>query len=172
MPKIIENLRAQLLSEARRQIAAQGYAGTTVRSVAAACHVGVGTVYNYFPSKEMLVAAFMYEDWQQHLDAMAALPSDQPEQLLRGVYDGLTAFADAHRDLFADEAAARTTTSGFAPRHRLLREQLAAFILPALAGDGAPFTAAFIAEALISWAMEGAPFDQLYPLIRKIMHNR
>ena len=171
MPKIIENLRAQLLKEARRQIAAQGYAGTTIRSVAAACGVGVGTVYNYFPSKEMLVASFMYEDWQAQLDAMAALPADQPEALLRGVYEGVMTFAGAHRDLFADAAATRTMSSGFMPRHRLLREQLAAFILPVCRGENTPFTAAFIAEALIAWAMEGAAFETLYPLISKIIHN-
>ena len=75
MPKIIENLRDQLLKEARRQIAHQGYTGTTIRSVAAACGVGVGTVYNYFSSKEMLIAAFMAEDWQKQLETMAALRS-------------------------------------------------------------------------------------------------
>ena len=59
MPKIIENLRDQLLQEARKQIAERGYTGTTIRSVAGACGVGVGTVYNYFSSKEMLIASFM-----------------------------------------------------------------------------------------------------------------
>ena len=33
----------------------------TVRSVAAGCGVAVGTVYNYFSSKDMLIAAFMLE---------------------------------------------------------------------------------------------------------------
>ncbi len=169
MPKIIENLRAQLLAEARRQIAAQGYGGTTIRSVATACGVGVGTVYNYFPSKEMLIAAFMYEDWQTHLDAMAALPVNQPEALLRGIYDSLCDYALRHRDLFSDTAAVKSISLGFAPRHRLLREQLAAFVLPICQGDNPAFTAAFAAEALISWAMEGTPFDTLYPLICKII---
>lgn len=169
MPKIIENLRAQLLAEARRQIACQGYAGTTIRSVASACNVGVGTVYNYFPSKEMLVAAFMYEDWKQQLDAMAALPADQPEVLLRGIYDALCSYAASHRDLFTDSGAAKAMTLGFAPRHQMLRQQLAAFILPSCRAEDKAFTAAFIAEALISWAMEGTPFDTLYPLIGKII---
>ena len=49
-----------------------------------------------------------------------------------------------------------------------LREQLAAFILPACAGEDCAFTAAFIAESLIAWAMEGVAFDALYPIIRKL----
>ena len=169
MPKIIENLRDQLLREARRQIAECGYTGTTIRSVAAACGVGVGTVYNYFPSKEMLIAAFMMEEWQKQLDAMAALPKDQPEALLRGVYDALCSYAEGHRDLFSDAGAAKAVTPGFAPRHRMLREQLTGFILPICQGDTAAFTAAFIAESLISWAMEGIPFDTLYPVIQKLI---
>lgn len=169
MPKIIENLRDQLLREARRQIAERGYTGTTIRSVAAACGVGVGTVYNYFPSKEMLIAAFMMEEWQKQLDAMAALPKDQPEALLRGVYEALCSYAEGHRDLFSDAGAAKAVTPGFAPRHRMLREQLTGFILPICQGDNAAFTAAFIAESLISWAMEGIPFDTLYPVIQKLI---
>ena len=169
MPKIIENLRAQLLEEARRQIASQGYAGTTIRSVASACRVGTGTVYNYFPSKEMLVAAFVYEDWKVQLDAMAALPADQPEVLLRGVYDRLCSFAASYSQLFSDAAAAKSSTEGFAQRHRLLREQLAAFIMPICRGENVAFTAVFAAEALISWGMEDMPFDDLYPMIQKII---
>ncbi len=169
MPKIIENLRGQLLQEARRQIAERGYTGTTIRSVAGACGVGVGTVYNYFPSKEMLIAAFMAEDWQKQLDAMAALPKDRPEALLRGVYEALRAYAEGHRDLFSDAGAAKAISPGFAPRHRMLREQLTGFILPICQGGNAAFTAAFIAEALISWTMEGTPFDTLYPVIAKLI---
>ena len=170
MPKIIENLRDQLLQEARKQIAERGYTGTTIRSVAGACGVGVGTVYNYFSSKEMLIAAFMMEDWQKQLDAMAALPKDQPEALLRGVYEALCAYAAGHQDLFSDEGAAKAISLGFAPRHRMLREQLTGFILPICKGDNSAFTAAFIAESLISWTMEGTSFDTLYPVIHKLIH--
>ena len=51
MPKIIENIREKLLEEARRQVMEEGYEAMTIRSVAGACGVGVGTVYNYFSSK-------------------------------------------------------------------------------------------------------------------------
>jgi AcrR family transcriptional regulator len=132
--------------------------------------VGVGPVYNYFSSKEMLIAAFMMEYWQQQLDSMAALPKDQPEALLRGVYEALCSYAESHRDLFSDAGAAKAMWLGFAPRHRMLRGQLAGFILPVCKGSNAPFTAAFIAESLISWTMEGTPFDTLYPVIQKLIH--
>ena len=62
MPKIIENIKEQIIEEAKRQLFENGYAKTTIRSVAKACGIGVGTIYNYFPSKEMLISAFMLDD--------------------------------------------------------------------------------------------------------------
>ena len=70
VPKIIENVREQLLEEAKRQIRENGYSKTTIRSVAGACRLGVGTVYNYFESKDMLIASFMLEDWMECLGEM------------------------------------------------------------------------------------------------------
>ena len=59
MPKILESVREQLLETARAQIERNGYANTTIRSVAAECGIAVGTVYNYFPSKDMLIATYV-----------------------------------------------------------------------------------------------------------------
>ncbi len=168
MPKIIEHLRENLLAEARRQIAERGYAGTTVRSVADACHVGVGTVYNYFPSKDMLIAGFMAEDWQAKLGSIAILPADDPEGLLRGIYSALVQYADSHQALFADQDAVKVSSVGFAARHKKLREQLAHYIQPICSDTrfaDRSFAAEFIAESLICWAMEDKDFDTVYGVL-------
>ena len=172
MPKIIENLREQLLAEARKQVEERGYANTTVRSVAGACGVGVGTVYNYFPSKEMLIATFVLENWKKHLQEMAALSSDRPRALLEGIYCSLGRFADENERLFSDADAAKQVSSGSASRHKLLREQIAGFVLPILTiedADERAFTAAFVAESLIAWSMERVPFATVYPVFEKII---
>ena len=93
MSKILENVREQLLKTARKQIAEWGYANTTIRSVAGQCGVGVGTVYNYFSSKDMLIATFMLEDWQECLARVAEAPTDA-EGLLSHMYAALREFAD------------------------------------------------------------------------------
>ncbi len=170
MPKIIENVREQLLAEAKRQIAAQGYVQTTIRSVARGCGVGVGTVYNYFESKEMLIATFVFEDWKKYLEDMQKLPADQPYVLLRGIYDSLKGFAAENQKLFSDAEATKLMAMASADRHRLLRGQIAGFILPLCQGEQvqAPaFAAEFVAEALLCWSMEDADFDTLYPMLEK-----
>ncbi len=172
MPKIIENLRCQLLTEARRQIEEVGYSETTVRSVAKACSIGVGTVYNYFPSKEMLIGTVVYEDWKEHLKDMQALPTDDSKVLLGGIYESLISFASKNEKLFSDGDAAKIAAIGSSRRHKMLREQIAGFITPLCRKKNLPnasFTAEFIAEALIGWAMEKCPFETVYPLFEKIL---
>ncbi len=176
MPKIIENVREQLLLEARRQIEENGYAGTTIRSVAAACHIAVGTVYNYFPSKEILIASFMVEDWEECLKTIRKIDPSEQEIFLRGIYDALTSFIVKHQTLFNDSAAEKPFAEAFPARHRQLREQIANLILPQCGSTGQSaeesdlfFTAEFIAEALLTWTVAGTPFDQLYAVIRKLI---
>jgi len=166
MPKIIENVREQLLAEAKKQIFEKGYADTTVRSVACACGLGVGTVYNYFKSKEMLIATFVYEDWKKYLSDMQNLPKNDPRLLLRGIYDALKRFAAENERLFSDSDAAKLVSTGSSNRHRMLREQIAGFVLPICETK---FCAEFIAEALICWSMENEDFDTIFPLLEKII---
>ncbi len=166
MPKIIENVREQLLAEAKKQISELGYADTTIRSVASACGVGVGTVYNYFKSKEMLIATAVYEDWKKYLTDMKNLPDNDPRVLLKGIYDSLRSFAEENKRLFSDSDAAKLVSVGFSERHKILREQIAGFVFPICRTD---FCAEFIAEALICWSLESTDFETVYPLLEKII---
>ena len=72
-----------------------GYAAVTIRSVAKACGVGVGTVYNYFPSKDALVASYLLGDWKHCVaDIQAASEvSDSPEPVVRCIFDQLIGYA-------------------------------------------------------------------------------
>ena len=115
MPKIIQNLERKLIEEARSQIETQGYGAVTIRSVAKACGVGVGTVYNYFSSKEALLATYMLQDWNRCVDAINAVStySDRPEPVLRCIFDQLLAFDDRHKAVIRDEAAGAAFAASF-----------------------------------------------------------
>lgn len=167
MPKIIENLPERLLEETRRQIEESGYGSLTVRAVAKNCGVGVGTVYNYYRSKDELVASFMLEDWKACISAIGACAetADSIEPVLRAIYDSLTAFISRHRSIFSDKAAVAAFGGSIAQYHGLLRSQLAAPLRRFCEDD---FTAEFAAESMLTWTVAGVPFEKLYELVRRL----
>ena len=166
MPKIIENLESRLIEEAKKQIEESGYGAMTIRSVAKACGVGVGTVYNYFSSKEELVATHLLEDWKQCITAIRAVStySDFPRPVALCIYDQLISFANRHQAIFRDEAAAAGFAGSFGTYHALLRSQLSEPLRKFCSSD---FAADFLAEALITWTMAGRSFDEIYGMLEK-----
>ena len=167
MPKIIENLESKLIAEAKKQIEESGYSAMTIRSVAKGCGVGVGTVYNYFPSKEALVATYLLEDWNQCIHAVRAVSaySDGPRPVALCIYDQLVSFSRRHRAIFQDEGAAAGFSGSFGKYHSVLRTQLAE---PLRKFCGSDFSADFLAEALLTWTMAGKPFDDIYGMMEKL----
>ena len=167
MPKIIEKLETRLMEEAKKQVREAGYSAVTIRSVAKACGVGVGTVYNYFPSKDALLASSLLADWRLCIEAIETVSnsSSAPEPVARCIYEQLVSFAQRHQSIFADPSAAASFAGSFSRYHALLRAQLAAPVRKFCDSD---FCAAFIAESLLIWTMAGTPFDEIYCLIRKL----
>ena len=167
MPKIIENVREQLLCEAKRQIRENGYAKTTVRSVAAACGLGVGTVYNYFPSKDMLIASFMADEWYLCLERMKNANKSDSRALIELVYNELSSYAEGYRELFSDKDAAKVFATVFSERHAQLRSQIADVLLSVCEEDA--FLAEFVAEAMLTWTVSGKDLATLYSVIKKLI---
>lgn len=167
MPKIIENLQERLIAEARKQIAQSGYSSMTIRSVAAGCGVGVGTVYNYFKSKDELLAAYMLEDWKACIRVIQTTGEGPvfPETVVRCIYDQLLLFAEKNRSVFQDPAAAAGFTGSFNRYHGLLRSQLAQ---PLEKFCDSRFSAEFIAEAVLTWTMAGKTFDEIYTMVGRL----
>ncbi len=57
-----ERVRARILQEARRIFETEGFEGATMRHVARASGLAVGTVFNYFEDKRVLLYAALYDD--------------------------------------------------------------------------------------------------------------
>ena len=168
MPKIIENLDQRLLAEARKQIEESGYSAVTIRSVAKGCGVGVGTVYNYFTSKDDLVASFMAADWMICLNAITETSENTTDAMpvLRCIYDQLCIFIKQHHSIIHDQGAAAGFAGSFSKYHGMLRGQLAG---PLQKFCDSSFTADFIAESMLVWTMDGKEFEQLFQVIKKLL---
>lgn len=166
MPKIIENLENKLIAEACRQIEEVGYGAVTIRSIAKACGVGVGTVYNYFPSKDDLLAHYLLADWTECITAINAVSTycDTHLPVLRCIYDNLQAYLQRHHTIFQDPSAAVSFVASFNRHHYLLRTQLGAPLRKFCEDD---FTAEFIAANLLIWTVAKKDFDDIYRLLRK-----
>lgn len=167
MPKIIANLKDRLLAEAKQQLAQGGYEAVTIRSIAKGCGVGVGTVYNYFPSKEALIATHLLEDWKSCLEAIQAAAdlSDVPQPVLQCIYEQLVGFAERHKAIFRAESAVSGFAGSFSQYHTLLRSQLAAPLRKFCASD---FASQFTAESLLTWSMAGKSFEDIYEILKKL----
>ena len=57
--------KEEILKTSRELIRQQGWSAVNIRSVAAACGVSVGAIYNYFDSKAALVGAAVESIWHE-----------------------------------------------------------------------------------------------------------
>lgn len=60
-PAVESGARARILDAALTLVSERGAAGTSMRTLAAACGLNVATIYHYFPSKAELVRALVEE---------------------------------------------------------------------------------------------------------------
>lgn len=171
MPKIIENVRESLIHTAREQIQKYGYAGMTVRSVAKECSLGIGTVYNYFKSKEELIHACMYEDWQRSYEKICCrcAETDEPKEILYAIHREICAFMENNRILFSDPNAAKVFAAYYVKGHAFLRGQLAenlGVVCRKHAKDFTPLLPAFLSESVLVWTAAGKSFEDIYHILK------
>ena len=57
--------KEEILKTSRELIRQQGWSSVSIRSVAAACGVSVGSIYNYFDSKAALLSEAVGSVWQE-----------------------------------------------------------------------------------------------------------
>lgn len=164
MPKILNDPKNKILSEMEALLTQEGYSAVTVRSVAARCGVGVGTVYNYFPSKEALLAEYLLTDWRECIAAIEAVSqaSRDARPVAQCICQQLLQFAGRHMAIFGDKAARGAFSGSFSQYHSLLRRQLAAPLRRFCQSD---FAAEFMAEALLTWSLAGKEFCEIWDLL-------
>lgn len=108
-----EYTRQRILKAAWELFNDQGFAKTTVGQIAEHAEVGTGTVYNYFPSKEYVLAARFTEIVGQAIKKFSKLDRPpEPTQALAQLFDTLLLTLTADRNLMRE-----TISVYFLPRN-------------------------------------------------------
>ncbi|MEG2176343.1 MAG: TetR/AcrR family transcriptional regulator [Oscillibacter sp.] len=93
--------REAILKICRELVSQQGLAALNMREVAQECHVALGSLYNYFPSKNELLLATIESVWQDifHLDQPCGTALSFPAEVRR-VFDSLQTGMVAYPNFF------------------------------------------------------------------------
>jgi AcrR family transcriptional regulator len=74
--------RQSILDVAKRQFAEQGFAAATTRDIARGAGIGVGTLFNYFATKESIALALVGDAWSKGTEAFSgAMAADESATL-------------------------------------------------------------------------------------------
>lgn len=63
MPKKLLNVKEDILIATRKLLSEKGYGRFDVRSIASCCGIAVGTLYNYYKSKQEIVEEILNTEW-------------------------------------------------------------------------------------------------------------
>lgn len=173
MPKIIENVRGMLIEECQNQITANGYDNVTIRSIAKGCGLGLGTFYNYFKSKDMLIATFLLEDWKTRMEKIIKKNESEADPMVAvfDIYNELHNFTRAHYSIFTAPSAIKAFNMSGANYHKFVRNQVAAPIYNSCVISGfenAEFLSLYVAESLITWTVAEKEYEEIAAVVSKL----
>jgi AcrR family transcriptional regulator len=107
--------KEEILTACREIVSQEGLPALNMRAVAKKCDVALGSLYNYFPSKDELVLAAIESVWRDifHMDSRlgAVLPfPDYVKEIFQSVQNGMVEYPNfftAHSLSFASEGKGR-----------------------------------------------------------------
>lgn len=175
MPKQIQDLKENILRCAKKCLLRGGLDALTIRAVASECGVAVGTVYNYYPSKDMLAASVMLEDWLEALGRMESrcTASADPVDGMREIYDAIRDFAGIYSGTWHTYSVRNGYSRENLERHGQLIGQISGILRSHVLREEnvfCDFLPDFLAETILSAASaEKADFEKLVPILQKLL---
>jgi AcrR family transcriptional regulator len=113
--------RTRILAAAAHVFSAYGYRAGTTNRIAAAADISIGSLYQYFPNKDAILAALI----DAHIDAGAALLAERAAAgLPESLEDRLRLFARATIDNHRDDPSLHRVLFEEAPRSPALLARL------------------------------------------------
>lgn len=162
MPKAIEQVEIRLIDAGRQILLEKGYEAFTMRAVAEACGIGLGTVYNYFKNKSVLISNILLKDWEEAEKRMARKIDMNTEALTRAeiLYEELLKFTETFHYLW----------SRLSDRYKIAREEADYHDMVIGRLSKTAGVDRFVVEILIYFALERfCAFGMLKPYIAKLL---
>lgn len=176
MPKIIENLKSRILETTCREIKEKGYSGITLRGIAKSCDIALGTFYNYFKSKEILVANLIVADWMKkklELEEELEKSTDVHGAMAR-IHAFITSFYNQHKDMWKDYRFTGESGYEYDERHQLLVSQISLIISGALQKAGCENdsnTCRVLAEMILTASTKDMDYEIYGPIIERVIRK-
>lgn len=181
MPKIIEEPREMILAQAKSIVQQEGMDQLTIRRVAAATGISIGTVYNYFPTKRELIVHLMEDYWNTYLYLIDQINSDYENffEKLPEMYRQLQHFVIAFKEGWLKNMTGKEGDGGL--RYRMVfydkvNKKLEAILLEAhQKGEinltiATPIAANFIVQNFFMMAlMNQFSYDDFEQVVRKLL---
>ena len=173
VPKILDQPKEKMTEAAREILLNEGYKALTIRRIASVCNTGVGTVYNYYSSKDTITAAVMLKDWKAITDELA-----RSLDRLEGI-DGIEAIFNAVRNfsLIYSKVWAEYKDKGRLfemPYHGMIVKEIMTyadrFIDQRLKAED-PFLERFVSETVLRFAADlKTDFSDIKQIINKLIN--
>lgn len=186
MPKTLTNVKEDILAVTRQMIKESGYSELNIRNIAARCGVAVGTVYNYYSSKDEIITEILLTEWNlmlRRIDQSSKASTYSPIDRLETIYKELNNFMiNVHGQWFQTiqlEYTENVTVSKLSEKRKLLRDQIsekvAAVINSAVdkKSNSQEVTdiCQVISHLLISYSNENTDFIRLKPALTALVNS-
>ncbi|MCQ2505971.1 MAG: TetR/AcrR family transcriptional regulator [Lachnospiraceae bacterium] len=126
MPKIIPNVREDILTKSALILAKKGYKGFTAREIAKECNIAVGTLYNYFDGTDMIMAELMLNDWNVTMTSVEKEAEKQTDFVngLLSMCDVVREFVVKYEPIWSQYRNQEKASSYIGKYGSLVREQM------------------------------------------------
>ena len=102
MPKIIENIKETILTKGKEMLLEESYKDFNIRRLAKNCEIGIGTLYNYFENKEVLIHNIFLSDWENTINLADEMKKEKlpVREKLYKIYISLETFVSQYLRIF------------------------------------------------------------------------
>ncbi len=174
MPKKLGPIRENAIRFTRDVLNERGYDALTMREIAQSCGIAVGTMYNYFPSKEYLTGCVVLEDWLEAYGEMSRCADCAPSLSdgLEHIYAKMRQFVDSHQYLTSFDQRKASADFSYDKMHMLLRGQIEALLRQLLEHTGVraePDTVVFVAESILNCSVKKYEYPQIASAFMKLL---